>query len=244
MSSQVLWACWLSNLASFFVLSIWVFSDGLFAETFRLFAAFVHSLIYFESSTSLSDPQLATRLLALKTLSAVAAIGGIGVLLSLFFGTKGQRGVKCWLGFTALAAVWFALGTNWSELQWQGQVYRLGRQLQPFEAVASSLQRDWPAVDGHTAELGSFSAYPIGEPETLLLVAPAKLPGASAAISTVERSDQGALRFQLTGKELGAWLEWHPSHDLPKDFVDGLSRRYELKRSTQLSNEWYLVQYK
>jgi hypothetical protein len=97
--------------------------------------------------------------------------------------------------------------------------------------------------DGETSALGAFLAYPLESPKTLLLLTEANVPGTDVAFTAVERSDDGALRFQLSRNETGTWLEWHPSHDAPRDFVGGLLQRFELDRFTQLGENWYLVRY-
>ena len=113
-----------------------------------------------------------------------------------------------------------------------------------MHGTAAALSTNWPAGDGERVELGPFLAYPLGKPQVLLLLTQASVPHTNVSFSTVERSDQGGLRFQLTGNELGAWLEWHPSHDEPRGFIGGLLQRYELDRFSPLGDDWFLVRYK
>jgi hypothetical protein len=150
--------------------------------------------------------------------------------------------LKSWLALTAIVAIWLTLGLDWRDLQWRGQVHRARPSVNAFSALANSLQKSWPTIDGETPELGPFQAYPIAKPEVLLLFSQKQMPGATAPISAINRSENGTLRFQLAGNETGTWLEWHP-HDAPSDFVSGLGQRFVLNRATTVGDNWYLVEY-
>ena len=93
-------------------------------------------------------------------------------------------------------------------------------------------------------EVGTFMAYPNGNPRTLLILAQPQSPTKSIQFSAVERSDGGALRFELTGYENGAWLEWHPNDSSPESFTGGLENTYSRTKSAPLGNGWYLVRYR
>jgi hypothetical protein len=152
--------------------------------------------------------------------------------------------VASWLAFTFLVAVWLTLAVSWRELSWQSQVVRVRRQLSGFESVAALLRSDWPDSDGERDEIGPFMAYPRGRPRTLLLLTSPTIAHASASISAIERATTGGLRFQLTGSEPDAWLEWHPWGSVPDSFRGGLMTDYVLERSAPLSRGWFVVRYR
>ncbi len=146
------------------------------------------------------------------------------------------------MALTGIVAIWLTLALDWRDLQWRGQVHRARPNVDALSALATSLQQSWPTIDGETPELGPFQAYPIAKPEVLLLFSQKQMPGATAPISAINRSENGTLRFQLAGNETGTWLEWHP-HDAPSDFVSGLDQRFVLNRATAVGENWYLVKY-
>lgn len=166
-----------------------------------------------------------------------------GIFLALFKGPPRYRTLKAWLGFTALVSVWCALAVSWQGVHWFGQTVRLRADVDAYKAVAEELRENWPGQDGRTPLLGPFTAYPISNPQTLLLLGIVGVPGADAPLVAVERLEQGALSFQLAGSEAGAWLEWHPPGSIPKSFVGGMQNGFVLLRQTQLRPGWYLVRY-
>jgi hypothetical protein len=221
-------------------LCMWVFGDGLFADTVRLFPVHIWSLV--GRGSELSDPHFFSRLVWLDIVLLVTCTSGIGIFLGLFFSDIRQRGMKSWLALTGLVAIWLTLGLHWRDLQWRGQVHRARPNVDALSALATSLQQSWPTIDGETPELGPFQAYPIAKPEVLLLFSQKQMPGATAPISAVNRSQDGTLRFRLGGDVTGTWLEWHP-HDVPSDFVSGLDQKFVLDRASAVGENWYLVRY-
>ncbi len=87
-------------------------------------------------------------------------------------------------------------------------------------------------------------AYPIANPSMLILLTLPELKTIDAAISVVERGSAGQLRFQLAGVEQGDWIEWHPAGSQPASFVGGICDIFEMSRSDELGNVWYMVKYR
>jgi hypothetical protein len=243
-SQHTVRAYWIANLAALCVLTAWIWRDGRFAETAVKFTANVQSLLAFNGTVITREPIIAQRFWLLNALAVVATLSAVGIFTGLFLGPPAHRRVRSWFAVTLLAVMWLTLWTTWPNLLWRGQAFRLRGELADFQKVASSLDKGWPTNDGERAELGPFLAYPMSKPQVLMLLSNAYVPGTNMSFSLIERSDQGALRFELAGDELGAWLEWHPAHDMPIGFVGGLSERHELDRFTPLGNDWFLVRYK
>jgi hypothetical protein len=231
----------MANLLSLCWFCAWIFNDGMFGETVRLFPVHVRSL--FRWGAELSAPDFANRLAMLDVTLLVVAVSGLELFFGLFFGEARQRGLRSWLAVTGLIAVWLTLGFEWRDLQWRGQVHRARPNVAALSALANSLQQSWPTIDGEMPDLGPFQAYPIAKPDVLLLFSSKQLPGATAPISAVNRSNDGDLRFQLAGDEVGTWLELHP-HDMPGDFVGGLDQKFVLDRAAAVGEKWYLVKYR
>jgi hypothetical protein len=240
LSSSAVRCYWVANLIALGGLCAWIFSDGLFANTVRLFPDHLWSFV--GQGPEMSDPQLFSRLVLLDIVLLITGTSGFGIFMGLFFSDARQRGLRYWLAFTAIVAIWLTLALNWRDLQWRGQVHRARLNVDALSALATSLQQSWPTIDGETPELGPFQAYPIAKPQVLLLFSQKQMPGATAPISAINRSKNGTLRFQLAGNETGTWLEWHP-HDAPGDFVSGLDQRFVLNRGTAVGENWYLVRY-
>lgn len=182
---------------------------------------------------------------ALKVIAAVAIVSVATVGLALVFGPQRHRRLRAWLAFTALVAVWLGLAVAWRDVAWAGQRFRLGRQVAAVEPLAAALRERWPQSDGSDVPgLGPFMAYPPGAPRMLMLLHQVRPPGSSNAISAVERSDAGGLRFELADGDAGAWLEWHPPGEAPASFVGGLQGAYELVRASELGDGWFLARYR
>jgi hypothetical protein len=164
------------------------------------------------------------------------------IMLGLFIGPPAHRGVRSWLAITTVLAFWLGLAVSWRSLAAAGQQWRLDRQLDSFESLAKHLQDAWPKSDDHVAGLGAFNAYPIGHPRTLMVIAAEQADGAPP-IAAVERSNAGALRFELGGDESGAWLEWHPPGSRPASFTGGLEDERRLNDAAPLADGWYLTHY-
>jgi hypothetical protein len=183
------------------------------------------------------------RALTIIAFLAVACVAAVG--LALVFGPSRHRRLRSWLAFTALIAVWLGLAVSWREVAWAGQRFRLGRQVAAVEPLAAALRERWPQADGSDVPgLGPFMAYPPGAPRMLMLLHQMRPPGSSNAISAVERSDAGGLRFELADGDAGAWLEWHPPGEAPASFVGGLQGEYELVRASELGDGWFLARYR
>jgi hypothetical protein len=132
----------------------------------------------------------------------------------------------------------------WPEIYWAGQQRRMMSVLAPVEAMARSLEVNWPREDGDLPGIGPYLAYPKGGPTTILPLRWITFPGTSLRFTAIERTNDGAIRFELAGAEAGAWLEWRPRDDSPRSFHSGLETNYYVTRGQRLSPRWYLVRYR
>jgi hypothetical protein len=187
--------------------------------------------------------QLTWRSWCLLTLGGLATANFLLLVLCFLFGAPACRRFRSLLIIATLVGCWLGIGLNRSEFCWQGKRWRLRHQGAALNTVLDALLKHWPAEDGELAGLGPFMAYPVGDPQTLILLSPPRFSLRGTLISVVERTDTGAITFELSGAENGDWLEWHPPSSRPASHVGGLFERFELQRQTRLTDRWYLVRY-
>lgn len=233
---------WIVNVTLFCGLVLWILRDGKFSNSVLMLQGKV-SLFMRTGSTALAGGWYAGRVLILEVVTVMAGVSAVGIFLGLFFGAAPHRRVRSWFAFTMLLAAWLTLFGSWRELAWQGQILRLRNRLDGIESIAAPLRTDWPNIDGDLLGLGPFMAYPIGRPTMLMMLTSPDVPHTNASISSVERGENGALRFSLVGDEPGTWLEWHPPGSVPESFVGGLHSDYSLDRFVPLGGNWFLVRY-
>jgi hypothetical protein len=112
------------------------------------------------------------------------------------------------------------------------------------DAMVQALRSKWPTADAALPDIGPFLAYPVDAPTALMPLGDARFPKTDVGFSAVERTGDNVLRFELTGAELGAWLEWRGDRSEPRPFVGGLNSEYAMVQSARLSDEWFLVRYR
>ena len=184
------------------------------------------------------------RVYVFGSLIAAVCVAGFGWLWGGYKVGKQRTSLRSLLVFTALVGLWCGFLLSYPWVAWQGKRLRMVRQTNELEKVAEHLRSDWPATDGELESVGPFMAYPFGQPSTLLLLTPPQVSGGgAAAISTIERSSEGALQFLLSGPDGGDWVEWHPNDRLPRSFVGGLDDHHELVTYLRLGRGWFLVRY-
>lgn len=235
-------ALWALNVALLIGACVWILLDGRFSQGVSDFRIQLASLLR-QPGEELPAAEAGDRVAALYALVASGVASLLVIAGALVIGPAKHRGVRSWLALTALIAGWLALAVAWPDLAWQGTQWRLSRQIAAFEPAAASLRENWPTDDDQREAVGVFMAYPQPNPRMLLLLAP-KDVAARRLFSAVERSPQGALRFELMGAEAGDWLEWHPPGSAPQSFIGGLMGDYQLVRAAPLGNGWYAAHYR
>jgi hypothetical protein len=166
------------------------------------------------------------------------------MLGSLLFGPRRFRTTRVWLVFTGLACGWLGLVMTWPTIYWIGQQRRVSGLVAAAERTVSELQSHWPAMDGELPQIGPFLAYPSSAPTALLPLSGTTFPKTAVPFSAVERTGDDAMRFELSGNEAGAWLEWRRDASEPQSFVGGLETHYDVASVAQLAPHWFLVRYR
>jgi hypothetical protein len=236
LSAIVLALAWGVLVGALTLFVAWIYSDARVAHAIDVDLGRQSWEKVSQDATTMHSQRV--RIFGLAGLAAACVI-----LIGLFAGPRWHRSLRVWMGFLTVVAMWLALIAARHDLAWLGQERRVDRIISQFEPVALSLRRDWPIADDVTEELGPFSAYPNGRPRVLMPLLKPSARGNHAPFSVVERSPEGALRFELLGQDTGAWLEWHPGNSEPASFVGGLETEYELLRASRLAEGWYLTRY-
>jgi hypothetical protein len=198
-----------------------------------------------DASTVIRDPaRIGWDATAVTVGAAIAAVTLLVMFGSLFAGTPRFRTTRFWLVFTAITCGWLGLLVGWPNLYWLGQQVRVRSELASIATLAQELNQNWPVEDGEYPNLGMYLAYPKGAPRTMLLLGDATFPNSSLSVSAIERTADGAIRFELSGNERGAWLEWRADDTPPESFVGGLESNYQVARHERLAPQWFLVRYR
>jgi len=235
---------WLINAGVLLLLTSWIVWDARFSSTWDHLEFQVG---WTEDGSNLDEfaNSLAARW-KIFALGAMVLVGVVSLGLLTFgmnMGARGHRTLSSWMVVLSLGCCWLGLINSWDELIWAGKRLRMDSHVAVFEPIAQSLQKDWPNIDGERESLGPFMAYPAGKAKTLILLTTPPMARSGPTFSSIERSDAGGIRFQLSGNERGVWLEWHPTGNQPESFVGGLLEPHHLQRSVSLGDGWFLARY-
>jgi hypothetical protein len=239
----VYFCAWTLNFALLVATFVWIVHDG---RSQRIIQSLERWLGLGESLSS-TGPIYTTIPVAVQGVGlglAVAACSLAVMFFSLIVGASHFRTTRWWLLFVGAVCGWLGLFTTWPEIYWRGQQHRIHASLDSAADILQIVTTNWPASDGEIAGVGAFLAYPTEAPTTLLMLGEGVSPQAAIHFSAIERTADGTIRFELAGRETGAWLEWRPDELPPGSFVGGLQTNYTIERSTQLTPHWYLVRYR
>jgi hypothetical protein len=240
------WGLSLAWTTSFLLLAtafIWTFCDGRSRDAL----SFVQSAV----SGAPVDSSLGSSDVGWLRPRSLAVAGGITVVVGttlliaagLLRGPRKFRGMSAWLSFLTLASGWLGYAVGWQDVYWRGQQWRLKPILADAESLARHLEANWPTEDGDLPQVGPYLAYPKGGPTTILPLHWITFPNTSLRFSAIERTADGAIRFELAGSEAGAWLEWRADDRAPMPFKSGLDMHYNVGRQQRLVPRWFLVRY-
>jgi hypothetical protein len=237
-------ASWAINAVLLVAAFGWIFFYGESRETIALIVRAV-APAGSTSTVVIRDPsRLGMGVSAGLVAIAFVLCTSLAMLASLFLGRGRLRTTRTWLIFTAIICGWLGLIVSWPAIYWFGQQRRIEAVLPAARSLVESLRDHWPKVDSYLPELGPFLAYPISAPSVLLPLRSVTFAKTETPFSAVERSGDEAMRFELSGVEAGAWLEWRGRGDEPRSFVGGLDTKYELTKVARLAPEWFLVRYR
>lgn len=235
---------WLVNAGVLLLLAGWIVWDARFSSTWEHLE---YQLGWMQDGSDLDEfaYSLAAqwKIFALGFMVVVGIVSLTMLAIGSTLGSRGHRALSSWMVVLSLGCCWLGLINGWDELIWAGKRLRIDSHVMAFQPIVQSLKQDWPRNDGERESLGPFMAYPAGKPKTLILLTTPPMATSGPTFSSIERSDAGGIRFQLSGNERGVWLEWHPTGNQPESFVGGLLEPHHLSRSVSLGEGWFLARY-
>ncbi|PQO46082.1 hypothetical protein C5Y93_10930 [Blastopirellula marina] len=182
---------------------------------------------------------LGPRLLLFYLLAIVAVLSSL-LMLVQFAHRATIRGM---LMVVLVLSVWLSLWVSYDQLNEWAALRRVNIALPRFEAVAKSLSQQWPTENGTLPEAGQFYADPAKRPNLLLLRGREGYPAHEDFGFIIERSDLGAIRFELSGA-IGCNIEFHPDGSRPTSYSTRLSgSKATMREAIPLKEHWYLVRY-
>jgi hypothetical protein len=188
-------------------------------------------------------------LLWVQLLAIVTSSVGTVTLLGFLFGPKQFRAIKCLLGFMLLSGGWLLMLTQWDRIHYLGRTIFVSSESRPVAEFADRVNRNWNAlvknIDNESqVELSSFNAYPIHMPTMLMFLGDQTIPNSPLAFRAIEREEDQAIRFELSGENLGYWIERRYDRKEPTDFVGGLAEAYRVGKYRKIADQLYLVDYR
>jgi hypothetical protein len=188
------------------------------------------------------------RLVALGVLGALTAGCSITIVVGYWMGAAAHRSIRALMAMTLLTAAWSAIAISWQHLVDFGRVERLQWNLPAVVEFADAVDRNWnhtnnDRCDEPWANLAPHNAYPIDYPAMIMFFGEQPIPGTPITLSAIERTENEAIRFELSGSNQGFWLERRFDGSAPKAFVGGLGERRTPHRVQKLDSEVFLVQY-
>jgi hypothetical protein len=133
--------------------------------------------------------------------------------------------------------------SSWPEIAWQAQGWRLARITNKLEQLIQEQPINRGPDVGET-QFGYANTYQGASGTTVMLLARFDVPNSHISFRRVELSTGDTHRFELSGSEQGAWLEWRPRGSEPQPFVSPVFQQHHVDRFKSLGSDWFLVRYK
>jgi hypothetical protein len=240
-AGRVLSLAWLLNAVLLVVAFAWTYLSG---DSLARMSALGNRLGLTDNAATDVSLWYQSDVTKAVSIATVVACTLLAMLCGLFIGERRYRSTRAWLAFMALVCGWQGFLVTWPDVYWLGQQRRMAAVLQPVERLAQELSQNWPKEDGNHSGIGPYLAYPKGGPTTLLPLRSVTLPDTALGFSAIERTEDGVIRFELAGDEVGAWLEWRSDDRPPQPFKSGLEVDYNVTRRARLAPQWFLVRYR
>jgi hypothetical protein len=78
----------------------------------------------------------------------------------------------------------------------------------------------------------------------LMFLGDQSIPNSPLMFRAIEREESQAIRFELSGENLGYWIERRYDRKEPNDFVGGLAEPYRVGKYRKIADQLYLVDYR
>ncbi len=239
-------ACWVVSFLLPLVFLVWLLYDG-YAS--RALSGTWIDLLDIRDREPLSPSLIGPRLQWVQLIAIVASAASLVTLLGFLFGPKQFSGMKCLLGFMFLSGGWLLMLTQWDRIHYLGRTIFVSSESRSVADFADRIHQNWNAlvknIDNECqVELSSFNAYPIYNPTMLMFLGDQEIPNSPLMFRAIEREESQAIRFELSGENLGYWIERRYDRKEPTDFVGGLAEEYRVGKYRKISDQLYLVDYR
>lgn len=139
--------------------------------------------------------------------------------------------------------------TQWDRIHYLGRAAFVTATSSTVADYADRIHRNWNALVTNTdndcqMELSSFNAYPIYDPTMMMFLGDQSIPNSPLLFRAIERDEDQAIRFELSGENLGYWIERRYDGKEPADFVGGLADAYRVGKYRRIADQLYLVDYR
>jgi hypothetical protein len=197
----------------------------------------------------LSPSLMGPRLLWVQFIAIVTIAASVVTLLGFLIGPKPFSGLKCLLGFVLLSGGWLVMLTQWDRIHYLGRAAFVTATSSTVAEFADRINRNWNALvtnmdNDCQMELSSFNAYPIYDPKMMMFLGDQSIPNSPLLFRAIERDKDQAIRFELSGENLGYWIERRYDRKEPTDFVGGLAEAYRVGKYRRIADQLYLVDYR
>lgn len=185
---------------------------------------------------------LGPRIVGASCLIAVAIACIAAALVQLIRGRgRPNARLRCW-SFGGAACLYGVVVLTYPWIEWQGVQLRSRRVLSQFSQAANSLRNDWPQ---EAAEIpGAGRGVPDPEDSSRLLLYSRGYPFKESFGAVVRRSEKPPrIHFSLAGAP-NCCLEYTPNADPPRSYRLKYGQVRQVRRWTQLDEEWQLVEYR
>ena len=241
----VMWS-WGLSLMMPLIFFAWLFYDGYASRS--LFGTWV-DLLDIRNREPLSQSLIGPRLLWVQFIAIVTSSLSTVTLLGFLFGPKQFRGLRSLLGFMLLSGGWLLMLTQWDRIHYLGRTIFVSSESRHVAEFADRVNRNWNALVSNIdnecqVDLSSFNAYPIYNPTMLMFLGDQSIPNSPLMFRAIEREESQAIRFELSGENLGYWIERRYDREEPNDFVGGLAESYRVGKYRKIADQLYLVDYR
>ncbi|AMV31554.1 hypothetical protein VN12_05505 [Pirellula sp. SH-Sr6A] len=228
----------LGELSSLAILYLWLLSDGylthlvLFADTkMKRFAV--------------TDEIIQPRYVGVIAILIVFSVSWLFHFAINQLGVQSGSGIRRMLLQITTLAAGLSIWMGWCSIVDFGRQLRFSKDSAAIERFAVFVDSQWKVLVAGESPLvvGPSNPYPLYEPTLLIYSNINMIPDTEIAFVAIERTSQEAIRFELSGSNLGRWLEIRFTNDPPGKFIGGIESHFTPLSYRKLSDRIFLVEF-
>jgi len=242
--------CWVISFVMPVVFLAWLLYDGYASRA--LSGTWMDLLEVPQRETQqepLSQSLIGPRLYWVQFIAITASLTSSLSVLGFLFGPRPFSGLKSLFGFVLLSGCWLLMLTQWDRIHYLGRSAFVTATSSSVTEFADRVNQNWNALVTNTnnecqIELSSFNAYPLYNPTMMMFLGDQSIPNSPLLFRAIERDEERAIRFELSGENLGYWIERRYDRKEPTDFIGGLAEAYRVGKYRKIADQLYLVDYR